>query len=158
MGCFAPRLVLEDRIPFMQQLSTARAAGRMLCTNPSDTFNGITFSTHQSLFPCCFPPYFHPPRFTSHLPASKTHPVSVSKWLRKGNSTKVTQTSRRQNMQLPRARLGRTVQQQKQSSQQQHHGRNVGSKMFQEAGAAPGCPAQGQASGGYSEKDNYIRT
>lgn len=46
----------------------------------------------------------------------------------------------------------------KQSSQQQHHGKNVGSKMFQEAGAAPGCPAQGQAGGGYLEKDNYIRT
>lgn len=46
----------------------------------------------------------------------------------------------------------------KQSSQQQHHGKNIGSKMFQEAGAALGCPAQGQASGGYLEKDNYIRT
>lgn len=112
MGYFAPCLVLEDRIPLMQQLSTARATGRMLCTNPSDTFNRITSSADQSLFSCYSPPYFHPARFTSHLPTSKTHPVSASKWLREGNSTKVTQTSRRQNTRLPRACLGRAVQQQ----------------------------------------------
>lgn len=131
----------------MQQLSTARAAGRMLCTNPSDTFNDITFSTDQSLFSCYFPPYFHPPRFTSHLPTSKIHPVSASKWLRKGkfheSHTNIPATEHA----APQGPAWTNCAAAKQSSQQQHHGKNVGSKMFQEARAAPGAQHRDRPAG-----------